>query len=81
MAIKLTEEDKIFQWASSFYLTEMMDDHIVIGDDETMIAWIDDHKIEANEYQDSGYILNDIDELAHSATSFFNSMYMDNHHD
>ncbi len=72
MAIKLTKEDKIFQWASSHYLTEMMNDHIVIGDDETMIEWIDDHKIEGNEYQDSGYILNDIDALADSATRFFN---------
>jgi len=74
MSSNMTVEDKIFQWASSNYLTEQMDDEVVISDDEAMIAWIDDHKIDVNEYQDSQYILNDIDELADNATRFFKSI-------
>ena len=74
MSSNMTVEDKIFQWASSNYLTEQMDDEVVISDDEAMIAWIDDHKIDVNEYQDSQYILNDIAELADNATRFFKSI-------
>ena len=74
MSSNMTVEDKIFQWASSNYLTEQMDDEVVISDDEAMIAWIDDHKIDVNEYQDSQYILNDIVELADNVTRFFKSI-------
>ena len=74
MSSNMTVEDKIFQWASSNYLTEQMDDEVVISDDETMIAWIDDHKLEENAYQQAGYILNDIDILADAATRFFTSI-------
>ena len=74
MSSNMTVEDKIFQWASSNYLKEQMDDEVVISDDEAMIAWIDDHKIDVNEYQDSQYILNDIVELADNVTRFFKSI-------
>ena len=77
MSSNMTVEDKIFQWASSNYLTEQMDDEVVISDDETdefMIAWIDDHKLEENAYQQAGYILNDIAILADAATRFFKSI-------
>tara|TARA_R110000751_G_scaffold80359_1_gene162271 strand:- start:34 stop:258 length:225 start_codon:yes stop_codon:yes gene_type:complete len=68
----MTAEDKVFQWASSNYLAEQMDDEVVISDDETMLAWIDDHKIGVNEHQTSQNILNDIVALADNATRFFN---------
>ena len=64
MAIKLTREDYIWQWASGEHLTKTFPDEVVIGSDEAMEAWIDDHKIEANEYKDSGDILCDISTLA-----------------
>jgi hypothetical protein len=64
MAIKLTREDYIWQWASGEHLTESFPDEVVIGDDEAMQAWVEDHKIEANEYRDEGYILSDISTLA-----------------
>ena len=74
MSSNMTVEDKIFQWASSNYLAEQMDDEVVISDDETMIVWIDDHKLEENAYLSAGYILNDISILADSAIRFFNSI-------
>ena len=52
----------------------LVDDEVVISDDETMIAWIDDHKLEENAYQQAGYILNDIAILADAATRFFKSI-------
>ena len=72
MSSNMTAEDKVFQWASSNYLAEQMDDEVVISDDETMLAWIDDHKIGVNEHQTSQNILNDIVALADNATRFFN---------
>lgn len=63
MAIKLTREDYIWQWASGEHLTKTFPDEVVIGDDEAMETWIDDHKIEDNEYKDSGDILCDIGTL------------------
>ena len=74
MSSNMTVEDKIFQWASSNYLTEQMDDEVVISDDEAMIAWIDDHKIEVYSCLSAGYILNDIVALADNATRFFKSI-------
>ncbi len=64
MAIKLTREDLIWQWASGEHLTESFPDEVVIGDDEVMEAWIEDHKIEANEYRDARNIMSDINTLA-----------------
>ena len=64
MAIKMTREDLIWQWASGEHLTESFPDEVVIADDDAMEAWIEDHKIEANEYRDAGNILSDIDTLA-----------------
>lgn len=63
MAIKLKREDYIWQWASGEHLTKTFPDEVVIGSDEDMEAWIDDHKIEDNEYKDSGDILYDISTL------------------
>lgn len=67
MAIKLTREDYIWQWASGEHLTESFPDDVVIGDDEAMGAWIEEHKIEANEYKDAVNILSDISTLATDA--------------
>ena len=64
MAIKMTREDLIWQWASGEHLTEPFPDEIAIADDDAMEAWIEDHKVEANEYRDAGNILSDIDTLA-----------------
>ena len=64
MAIKLTREDYIWQWASAQHLTESFPDEVVIENDEAMETWIEDHKIEANEYRDAVYILSDISTLA-----------------
>ena len=64
MAIKMTREDLVWQWASSVHLTEPFPDEIVIADDEAMEAWIEDHKVETNEYRDVGNILSDIGHLA-----------------
>jgi len=64
MAIKLTREDYIWQWASGEHLTEPFPDEVVIGDDEAMESWVKDHKIEANEYRDAHNILSDIGTLA-----------------
>ena len=77
MSSNMTAEDKVFQWASSNYLAEQMDDEVVISDDETMLAWIDDHKIGVNEHQTSQNILNDIVALADNATRFFNMAEME----
>lgn len=67
MAIKLTREDYIWQWASGEHLTESFPDEVAIGDDEAMEVWIEDHKIEANEYKDAANILSDISTLATDA--------------
>lgn len=67
MAIKLTREDYIWQWASGEHLTESFPDEVVIGDDEAMEAWIEDHKIEANENCDADSIMSDIGTLATDA--------------
>ena len=74
MSSNMTAEDKIFQWASSNYLAEQMDDEVVISDDETMLAWIDDHKLEVYACLSAWYILTDIVALANNATRFFNSI-------
>ena len=64
MAIKMTREDLIWQWASGEHLWAEMPDEVVIGDDEAMEAWIVDHRIEANEHRDARNIMSDINTLA-----------------
>ena len=70
MAIKLTREDYIWQWASAMHLGEAFPDEIVIGDDEAMEAWIEDHKVEDNECMDANDIMYNISTLAGDLDGF-----------
>jgi|TARA_R100000152_G_C6698885_1_gene128834 hypothetical protein len=71
MAIKLTLEDKFFQWASGEYLTEQMPEEVCIGSDEIMHDFISDHVCETWKGEDPQCILEHIDALANDAQEFF----------
>lgn len=71
---KLTREEKVVQWASGQHLTAYMPDEIVIGSDEDIYAFIQEHLTEEYEYCDSQYMLDKIVDLAMSAENFFSKL-------
>ena len=71
MAIKLTLEDKIFQWASGEYLTEQMPEEVVTGSDEAMLDFINEYVIEPFEFVNTQDILESIAILAEDSQRFF----------
>jgi len=71
MSSNMTVEDKIFQWASGEHLTACMPDEIVIGSDEKMYNFIQEHITDEYEYCESKHMLGKICNLAWSAERFF----------